>query len=168
MANRIRERSQYVLAGLLGSAVIRVTRRLMRLQYLDRHIPDRLRKEPRPYILAFWHGRMFMMPYAYREKKIAILISRHRDGEYIHRAMRAFGYSTTRGSSTAGGSMALRALLKRFREGYDLAFTPDGPRGPRHQVQPGVIQAARLTGGAILPVSFGCSKKNFSIPGIVS
>jgi lysophospholipid acyltransferase (LPLAT)-like uncharacterized protein len=122
----------------------------------------------RPFILAFWHGRLFLMPYAYPGRRIAILISEHRDGEFISRTMARFGFSTARGSSTRGGSAGLREIVRRIRSGFDAAFTPDGPRGPRHVVQPGVITAARLSGAPIIPVTFSCSKKNSSRRGTAS
>lgn len=165
MANRLLRRITLPLVGILGPIAIRLARRSMRLRFVNRKRFDRLREKGKPILLAFWHGQLFMMPYAYSGNRISIMISRHQDGEFISRAMESFGFNITRGSTTAGGTMALRAMVKRFRQGFDLAFTPDGPRGPRHRVQPGVIQAARLTGGAILPVSFDCSKKNSSGPG---
>ena len=95
-----------------------------------------------------------MMPYCYREDRISILISQHRDGEMIARTMGWFGHDSIRGSSTRGGTSALKAVVKQLRAGKDVAFTPDGPRGPRHRVQGGVIQAARLGGVPIVPVTF--------------
>ncbi len=165
MANRLLKRITIPLVGILGPIAIRLVRRSMRLRFVNRERFDRLREQGKPVLLAFWHGQLFMMPYAYSGNRVSIMISRHQDGEFISRAMESFGFNITRGSTSTGGSMALRAMVKRFRQGFDLAFTPDGPRGPRHRVQSGVIQAARLTGGAILPVSFDCSKKNSSGPG---
>jgi len=100
------------------------------------------------------------MPYSYPKKSVTILISEHRDGEYISRTMERFGFTTARGSSTRNGAMGLREILKALKQGNDAAITPDGPRGPRETVQPGVIAAARLSGVPILPVTFSCSKKN--------
>jgi len=118
-------------------------------------------------IIAFWHGRQLMLPLAYHGRGLSILISRHRDGELIARAMRAFGFSAVRGSTTRGGSSALRALVAEGRRGRDLAVTPDGPKGPRGVVQPGVIQLARLTGLPVFPLAFGASKKKFWTRGTV-
>lgn len=119
-----------------------------------------IRREP--YILAFWHGRLFLMPYAYPGRRIAILISEHRDGEFISRTMNRFGFQTVRGSTTRGGAAGLKEIIRRIRSGSDAAFTPDGPRGPARIAQPGAIAAARLSGAPIIPVTFSCSKKNSS------
>jgi lysophospholipid acyltransferase (LPLAT)-like uncharacterized protein len=137
---------------------IRLLRASMRIRHLDRAPLDAIDAGDRPYIHAFWHDQLLLMPYAYRGRGITILISRHRDGEYIARTMERFGFHTTRGSSTRGGARGLLAAVRRVREGYDLGITPDGPRGPRHRVQAGVIEAARLTGCPILPVTFACSR----------
>ncbi len=62
--------------------------------------------------------------------------------------------TTVRGSSTRGGAAALRGAVRKLRDGWDVGITPDGPRGPRHEVQPGVIEIARLSGAAVVPVTF--------------
>lgn len=126
----------------------------MRLRHLGREELEELEAQGRACILAFWHGRFLMMPYCYRRGRITILISRNRDGELIARTMSWFGHDATRGSSSRGGAAALKEVVKRLRDGWDVAFTPDGPRGPRFRVQPGVIQAARLSGAPIIPVGF--------------
>jgi lysophospholipid acyltransferase (LPLAT)-like uncharacterized protein len=94
------------------------------------------------------------MPYAYRGRGISVLVSRSRDGELIVGALRHLGISTARGSSSRGGAAGLRELLRQARSGLDIAFTPDGPRGPRGVVQPGVLVAAQATGWPIVPVGW--------------
>lgn len=109
-------------------------------------------------ILAFWHRHLLMMPHVYRRQRISVLISLHRDGELVARTLDRLGYDTTRGSSSRGGLTGLRALLRKAARGYDLAFTPDGPRGPAGVVKPGVIAAAAVTGFPILPVAIAASR----------
>ena len=106
-----------------------------------------------PVLLAFWHERLLMMPFPYRGRRVCIMVSRHRDGELVTRAVRPLGIETARGSSTRGWSGGLKAMLRAHRRGSDLAFAPDGPRGPRHVVKRGVIQVARATGAPIVPVA---------------
>lgn len=144
----------------LAAIWIRLTRATMRIRRDHVESLQELSRSGRPFILAFWHGRLFLMPYSYPKKTVTILISEHRDGEYISRTMERFGFTTARGSSTRNGAMGLREILKALKQGNDAAITPDGPRGPRETVQPGVIAAARLSGVPILPVTFSCSKKN--------
>ena len=103
---------------------------------------------------AFWHGRLLMTPLVYGGPGLKILISRHRDGELITRTVRHFGLETVRGSSTRGGIGGIKGLARALQEGYDVAIAPDGPRGPRYKVQPGVIQLARMTGFPVFPFTF--------------
>ena len=106
------------------------------------------------YILAFWHARFPMMPWAYPDGRIVVLVSRHRDAEMLVRTLRGFSLAFARGSTTEGGAAGLRALLRYVEDGYDVGVAPDGPRGPRRRVQPGVVLVARLSGLPIVPVGF--------------
>lgn len=152
----------------VGASIIRILGMSMRMTVRGNEAADTLTRDDRHFILAFWHGRQLMIPLAYRGREIHILISRHRDGELISRIMSRFGYHSVRGSSTRGGTAALRQLIKLGRSGVDIAITPDGPKGPRYVAQPGVIQIAKVTGLPILPLTFSCSKKNFSTVGMAS
>ncbi|MBI3447955.1 MAG: lysophospholipid acyltransferase family protein [Acidobacteria bacterium] len=140
-----------------ASLAIRGLRATMSLRCSGGEVLESIRAGGRPYIHAFWHGHLLLMPYAYPGGRIAILISEHRDGEYIARTMARFGHSAIRGSTTSGGAAALRGAVRRAKDGWDIGFTPDGPRGPRHVVQMGVVLTARLSGLPIVPVSFAAS-----------
>lgn len=158
MRELVRRLGRLVIPALAW-ALIRITRRTMRLTLVSRHVTDALSGAGRPYIHAFWHGHLFLMPYSYTGRRIAVLISAHHDGELIARTMSLFGHETIRGSTTSGGATALKAAVRALRSGVDVGITPDGPRGPRHRVQMGVIQAARLGGAPIVPVAFSASRK---------
>jgi lysophospholipid acyltransferase (LPLAT)-like uncharacterized protein len=146
----------------VAAALVRSLGATMRIRHVGREGLDGLEAAGERYIHAFWHSRLLFMPYSYRGERIALLISQHRDGEYITRAMRClrrvgggeFEVSTVRGSSTRGGAAALRGAVRKLRDGWDVGITPDGPRGPRHEVQPGAIEIARLSGAALVPVAF--------------
>lgn len=105
-------------------------------------------------IVAFWHGRMLLAPFFYRGRGLKILISNHADGELIHRVMLRFGFGSVRGSTRKGGTRAFREMVRSWRGGFDIVITPDGPRGPRYVVQPGIVELARCTQAPILPVSY--------------
>lgn len=152
----------------VGASIIRLLGKTMRLTVCGADVVENLYREGQHIILAFWHGRQLMIPLAYHGREVHILISQHRDGELISRIMSRFGYHSVRGSSTRGGTAALRQLIKLGRSGVDLAITPDGPKGPRYVAQPGTIQIAKVTGLPILPLTFSCSKKNSSPVGIGS
>ncbi|MCX5807707.1 MAG: lysophospholipid acyltransferase family protein [Proteobacteria bacterium] len=119
-------------------------------------------------IVCFWHGRLLMMPFANRRGKGKVLISRHRDGEFIAKVMKYFGIGAVRGSyRKEGGISSLREIISDLKNGYDVAVTPDGPKGPKYTVKNGIIELARLTGKAIIPISYSASKKKLFIHGIV-
>ncbi len=131
-----------------------------RWQTLGREEADALLRAGRPFIAAFWHGRLMMAPQGWRAEPVMhVVVSRHRDGESIARAVRHLGVATIRGSRTRGGAAALRASLRLLREGGYLGITPDGPRGPRMRVQPGIIALARLSGVPILPATYAVSRR---------
>jgi lysophospholipid acyltransferase (LPLAT)-like uncharacterized protein len=152
----------------LAAALIRGIGRSMRIDTVNRNAIERRWAAGEASIIAFWHGRQLMLPLTYAGPGIDILISQHRDGELISRTVRSFGFSSIRGSTTRGGAVALRGLIRSGRAGRDLGVTPDGPKGPRRVAQPGVIALAKATGLPIFPVTFGASKKKRSIPGIGS
>lgn len=112
----------------------------------------------RPVIYVLWHGRLLPLTYLHRGQGIAALISRSRDGEYIARLVEHWGYVTVRGSSSRGGSAALRDLVRHARAGRCLAITPDGPRGPRQQLKEGVLVAGQLTGLPLIPTTAAASR----------
>jgi len=115
----------------------------------------------RPVIYAVWHGRIVMMPWLNAwlrrtrgARPVAVLASHSRDGEIVSRFVRRFGLVSIRGSSSRGGVGALRRLVATVRAGEDVAIVPDGPRGPRFQLQSGVVMVAALTGAPIVPLAF--------------
>jgi lysophospholipid acyltransferase (LPLAT)-like uncharacterized protein len=112
-----------------------------------------------PVILAFWHGRILLMPFPYRGQKACIMNSIHRDGEIITRVIKRFGINTVRGSSTRGWMGGLKGMLEAHRQGHDLIVVPDGPRGPRYKAKSGILQLARATGASIFPVTYGAAWK---------
>ena len=121
-------------------------------------IPARFWDEGRPFILAFWHGRLLMMPKSWRaDIPIHMLISQHRDGLLIARTVAHFGIRTVAGSTTRGGAQALRAMLKALKAGECIGITPDGPKGPRMRASAGIVNVARLSGCPIIPAAYSAA-----------
>ena len=172
MANRLLKPLQrWVKLAVLppaGAAMIRLLGRSMQIDTRGQEHVDRLYQEGKRVIIAFWHARQFMMPLTYRGTLAHILISQHHDGEIIARIVERVGFRAVRGSSTRGGVEALRELIRLGRSGVDLVVTPDGPNGPRQVAKMGVIQLARASRLPIIPLAFGCSKKNSSRVGTAS
>ena len=109
-------------------------------------------------IFAFWHARLLPLVFSLRWRSIAVLISRHRDGELIARIIGRLGFLTGRGSSTRGGDEGIRDMLRHAEDRRLLALTPDGPRGPAEQVKPGLVYLASRSGFPIIPVTTAASR----------
>lgn len=108
---------------------------------------------------AFWHGRQVFLAYLHRGDNIRPLVSQSRDGELIARVCRSFGLNAIRGSSSKRGAEALLELKREVDDGTRVGITPDGPRGPLREVQPGVLYLAQKTGAPIVPVAYGARKR---------
>ena len=131
-----------IFVPLLGSLLIRFLSLTNKKKF---HAPQSLGDGP--FIMACWHGELLMIPYAYtRYKKnphVKLLISEHFDGNLIAKTLNFFGFETIRGSSTRGGAKALIQSIKELKSGYDLGITPDGPKGPRHEISDGIVVMAQ-------------------------
>ncbi len=152
--NRLIEALLFAVVPRLAWSYLRLVGATMRLSYRNRDALERARRGRGPYILAFWHSRFVMMPWAYPGEKLAVLSSTHRDSRLLARLLERFGLTIVPGSSSSGGAAGFRGLLRRVGDGYDVGITPDGPRGPRRRAKEGVIATARLSGIPIVPVAF--------------
>jgi len=160
------ERLTAACVPVLGWGAINLIHASQKTEYLGvDHVREQFTRGER-IIISFWHDQLLLMVKGYQHvrKGVAdgggarILISSSQDGELIARTMKLFGQGTVRGSSSRGGSRALREMVKLMREPFDLVFTPDGPRGPRHQVKPGVAQLARISGRPVIPMAYVASR----------
>ena len=149
-----------LLSRLAGAALSlhRATLKTRRVHF-DRYLE--LKARGVPILFALWHGRMFLSIQAHRHEGIVTMASRSKDGEIIARWLERNGYEVVRGSSSRGGSEALRDMVRRVRAGKTAALTVDGPTGPARVVQPGIIHLARLTGAWILPITFSSDRPRF-------
>lgn len=149
-----------VLSRAGGAAVLlhRATLTVERVHF-DRYIG--LKARGVPILFALWHGRMFLSIQAHRREGIVTMASQSKDGEVIAGWLTRNGYSVVRGSSTRGGSQALREMLRRVRAGNSAALTVDGPTGPPRRVQPGIVELARLSGAWILPITSSSARPRF-------
>lgn len=114
---------------------------------------------PGPAVYALWHRQEVLMIWLHRNRGLAGLVSKSKDGEYMTRILLGMGFNVIRGSSSSGGTEALRALIKAGRKGYSIAITPDGPKGPIFKVHPGTIYIAQKAGIPIIPAACALSSK---------
>jgi lysophospholipid acyltransferase (LPLAT)-like uncharacterized protein len=122
-----------------------------------------LANKKQPLLFAVWHGRMLYILQVYRHyrpERITVLVSQSKDGDLISLLLKQFGVDATRGSSSRGGALGLLELTRKATAGYQVvAITPDGPRGPRYTVQPGIIAVASKSGAPIVPITYSARWK---------
>lgn len=155
-------------AAFLVGAYIRMIRATSRRRIVGKEHLDEAAAAGKGVILAFWHGRMLLAPTVRDliDGRFFMLISVHRDGEIIARAVKSFGVEFIRGSAAnpkkpdrdKGGASATAQMIAVLRDGHVVGVTPDGPRGPCEKAQAGVIRLAQLSGAPILPVGFSSSR----------
>lgn len=152
------------LAPKIGAWFMRFLCMTLRLE-IDDPCGFLKRKEGDPAVVfAFWHNRIFTMPYLYEklvpQRTLVVMISRSRDGGMISETAAHFGIQSARGSSSKSGVKAFREILDEIaNKGHDIGVTPDGPRGPRCKVQPGVVLLASMSGRPIVCVTYHLSSK---------
>jgi len=149
------------VAGWLVWALIRSCTATLRFKFEDRSgLFDG--SNPGPIIACVWHNRLAVCLSGYfgyvrkrnRTRGMAAIVSASKDGGFLTAILERFGVQPVRGSSSRRGQQAMRELITWAEQGWDLAITPDGPRGPRYKIQQGVTSLAQLTGLPILPAGY--------------
>ena len=138
------------IAGV-GYPLISALGRTLRWRVEGLHHYDAIVASGRQPVMAFWHGRILPATYYFRRRGIVVITSENFDGEWIARIISRFGFGTARGSTTRGGSAALKQLVRDMKAGKPAGFTLDGPRGPARAAQPGALWLAKFTGNPVLP-----------------
>lgn len=149
------------LARRLGPMLLRSLAGSWRYREADAsgtRLPTRTRLEPSVY--ALWHSQLLPLMMGYGHAGLVALASHHGDGEIAAAIVEALGSRVVRGSSSAGGGEALDRMVELGREGWPLAITPDGPRGPAERSKPGVVRIAARSGLPIVPVA-ACPEKEW-------
>lgn len=140
--------------AFLASSAIRMLTGTLRLEITAE---KELCEIDHPVIFCLWHNRIFSLPtlrknFLRSRQEITVLTSASKDGAVLEKTVRSFGFAAVRGSSSRRAVAALVALRKALKEGSDLTITPDGPRGPRYQIQAGALKLASLTGAPLIPL----------------
>lgn len=134
------------------SSVVRVLATSWRIRVMHDERWRAPHHQGRPLVFLLWHEALLPLLWQHRGQGVAIVVSEARDGQYLSNLGASLGYRIVRGSSTRGGARALLGAVRELQAGRSIAFTPDGPRGPRRELKPGVIAAAQRGGGLIVPV----------------
>lgn len=142
----------------IAYAYIHLWGRTNRFELIGRDLREAFRRGEGPFIFTFWHSRQIYPLFYFRNTGVSTLVSRSRDGEFVTQVIYRCGLNAARGSSSRFGAEGLLGQVRYLQQGISLAFTPDGPRGPRETVQPGVLQVAKRSGLPIIPVTFSSSR----------
>lgn len=162
---RIRSRFLNQIAGATLGGMTRMLASTVRFKmHMEDPAWDPLASDcPRTYIAATWHDTMLlpiMLRRTIRDKtaanRMTTLVSQHQDGSFLTYAMQSFYLGTVRGSTNRGGTMALRSLIEEAQQQH-ICMTPDGPRGPRRVISPGIVALASLSQVPIIPCLFAAS-----------
>lgn len=156
-SSEIRASRKSAMLGTLAGWTMKLLAATLRMEVRDLCGIGRPDSAMPPVIYALWHNRFFCVPPAwnricYGHRKTVALTSASHDGDMVARAMAVFGLGSVRGSSSRRGVAALVGLKRALQEGLDICVTPDGPRGPRYKIQPGIIKLAESTGAPIIPI----------------
>lgn len=136
--------------------------RSLRIRIIGQEPFDVLRQSGQNFVAAFWHGSMMTGWFLLRPsgaQRISALVSRSNDGEFLSTVLERWGYTMIRGSSHAGGKEAMQLMTDEVLRGSSIVITPDGPRGPRHEMKMGAVRLAQKTGVPLVPVGIAAKKK---------
>ncbi|RMG36444.1 MAG: DUF374 domain-containing protein [Planctomycetota bacterium] len=158
MRLKIRNRFIIWLAARLGVAAMRMLYRTLRIRYEfapGTYPYDDVLKER--FIFSVWHDQLILPTFAGKPSRGAALVSRHFDGAYVAYTLAALGIRIVHGSTNRGGTQAVRELLQVLRNDH-MVLTPDGPRGPRRRIKPGLVYLASRSGRGIIPIACACDR----------
>lgn len=138
------------MGAVLGPAAVRMLGATWRMRPEGAQWWDQARASGRPIVMMCWHESLLPLVWHHRGQGITLVVSEARDGGYLADLGSALGYRLVRGSSTRGGTRALLGAVRELDAGHTVAFTPDGPRGPRRELKPGVAAAAQRSGALVV------------------
>jgi hypothetical protein len=147
------------LAKIVARPLMLLYRQSLSIKIFQREVVVDCRRRGERILYTFWHENMILPLLVHEKQGIHVLVSQHFDGEIIANILKAFGFKSIRGSSTRGGKEAFAQMKQKIeREQAEVAFTPDGPRGPRREVKLGIVRLASKTGAPIIPIAVAASR----------
>jgi lysophospholipid acyltransferase (LPLAT)-like uncharacterized protein len=146
------------VAGLVGYVLVRILGSTVRFQTTGWEHFEAIDNAGKLPIYSFWHDRIIAGTYFFRNRGIIVLSSSSFDSEYTARCIQRLGFGIIKGSSTRGGIQALVGMIRMMKQGFAMAFTIDGPKGPRYEAKAGPILLAKKTGNPLMPFVIECEK----------
>jgi lysophospholipid acyltransferase (LPLAT)-like uncharacterized protein len=139
-------------ARTVAGPVLRLLASSWRIQLVHEERWRRIYDARQPHVFLLWHEALLPLLWQHRRQNIAIVVSEAREGKYLADFASSLGYRSIPGSSSRGGARALLGAVRALQAGGAVAFTPDGPRGPRRELKPGVVAASQRGGAPIVPL----------------
>ncbi len=146
------------VAGIFGYVLVRILGSTIRFQTTGWENFEAIEKAGKLPIYSFWHDRIISGTYFFRDRGIIVLSSSSFDSEYTARCIQRLGFGIIKGSSTRGGIQALVGMIRMMKQGFAMAFTIDGPKGPRYEAKAGPVVLAKKTGNPLMPFVIECEK----------
>ena len=131
----------------------------LKVSYKNKKTVESLRKQQQNYVLAFWHDTMLLPWFLHKNDGFAALTSKSKDGDLLAKQLKHWRYKVVRGSSSKGGDVALGIMVDHAKNGYSIAITPDGPKGPIHKFKAGAVVTAKRTGVPVVLMGIGIKSK---------
>lgn len=153
-----KERLIIRFVGIFSYLVVRLIGLTIRFQVTNPEFEEEVLAAGKQPIYSFWHDRMVTSTYFFRGRGIIVLSSQSFDSEYTARCIQRFGYGIVKGSSTRGAVSGLVGMIRAMKAGSPVAFTVDGPKGPRYEAKSGPVLLAKKTGNPLVPFVIECEK----------
>ncbi len=150
--NKIKKSSLNFIGENFAGTFINILCKTITINEINKNVLQKLDKNNQNYILAFWHGKMIVPWYLFRDTKSSTIISQSRDGKILTNVLRKWNYEVKRGSSSKGGKEVLNILIGEAKNGKNILITPDGPRGPKNKMKAGAAVIAKKSGIPIILV----------------
>jgi lysophospholipid acyltransferase (LPLAT)-like uncharacterized protein len=147
------------MRALLLKLLIGGVMRSIRYRTENEEPTEELLREGSPFVLVFWHGSMAWPWWRFRNSNAAALVSMSKDGQLLAGLLRLWGYTVLRGSSSRGSKEAMQAMREALQQGRVLCVTPDGPRGPYHEMKMGAVRVAQTEGVPLVMVNVGYRRR---------
>lgn len=147
------------MIGFLGRILLGFFGKTARFTILGEEAYQELRKHGKPVVLLTWHGRIFIIPYFFRNRGMIPLVSPSRDGEILTRIGQGWGFRILRGSSSHSIAKVWVEMIRELQQGAEVIIIPDGPKGPGRKFKPGGIKLAQQTGSYLVPFTFSTTRQ---------
>ena len=152
-------RLKVAILGFLGFWLLRALFALNRKTVINGERWEEILSCGRPILICCWHGRLLFPVFRWRREGTHALAGLHMDAEIISKIATKLGWRMLRGSSSIGGEKAYKQLLETLEKGGKVFITPDGPRGPEHELKEGTVKSAKRTNALLVPLSGQASRR---------